>query len=402
MDIESINLYKLITTGSQQDVKNNLLSEIEKIAKYCTETVGEGYFGKVTVPAVGPFLAVKIGDDTIVLPTAIKESRNTDGFVNFEEINGDLIIYSDNSITCEGIILFIISKLWYKSANIHLPFLMAMGMCDYNKLVLTHLVIERYGLDSFTNLDIGKYISDPTRLSNPFKIIKSHMTTIGDVLDYVILNKNDDLKCKLPNDKIIYFPDFIDSLCIFFLHTSYFLWNECKITLGDQHLSNIFVQWINNYSTCGKRSISNIKNIYYELENKKFLMVPSNGIIFKIGDIGCSIMAIQKNIIVVGDLANRDNLDRIKMYKKKCNVYLDAILKILNILPYEVIIKTKIHKIITTDKILSKYYPNIGFLEKDNNSASTEMDVLMNDIYADFIVSKCVDDDENFTNRLKI
>lgn len=402
MSDENINLYKLLTTGSHKEIKDKLLIEISKIAKYCTETVGEGYFGKVTIPSVGPFIGIKVGEDIVVLPTAIKESKhmgNSD--VIFENVDRDLIIYSDNSLTCEAIILFIMSKLWYKSKNIHLPFLIGMGMCEYGKLIVSHLIIEKYGRDSLTELDIGKYISDPTRLSNPYRIIKSYITTVGDLIDYIIMNKNDKLMCTLPNDQIIYFPELIDNLCIFFLHTSYFLWSECKITLGDQHLSNIFIHWLSNYSNCGNRSTEKIKNIYYELKDNTYIKVKANGIIFKIGDIGCSAMAIQKNVIIMGDLANRDNLDRIKMYKKKCNIYLDPILKILSVLPIEVLIKTKIFNIISSNKELSKYYPNIGYLEKDNAVAPTELDILMNNAYSDLIMKEYVDDEENFTIFLK-
>ena len=400
MDGENADLYKLITKGSIDEIKENILQEMAKIGNYCTEILGEGYFGKVIVPTVGPYLSVKIGDNKVVLPVAIKEAKNGGGVVFFEDVDDDLIIYSDSGITCEALVLFIISKLWYKSANIHLPFLMAIGMCDLGKYVVTHLMLERYGLDNYTQLDYNKYITDPTRISTIYKPIDTHMTNVGDILDYVTLNMDDKLMCVLPNKQKIYYPDFVDRICIFFMHTSYFIWNMNKITLGDQHVNNIFVQWINETTVCGKRSTKNIKNIYYELNNKKYLKVPTNGLIFKLGDVGCSVMQIQKNVIIVGDLANNHNLSKVKLYKKKCNVYIDAILKIFQIIPLEVTTKTKIYKIISTDKILSKYFPNMGFDEKNNKNAPTELDVLMRDEYSDLVVSSYVDDDENFVNFL--
>lgn len=392
----SKNLYELLKNGTQDEIRSQLSQEVYRIASYCAENMGEGAFGKVTVPVVGPRMIIQIDEMKITIDVVVKEAKSN-GNTYIDDVNGDLIISSDLSLTSEGLMLFILSKCWMKSGNLHMPFLVGMGSCDsLKKHVVTHNVIERCGLTEQVKIDWNEYEKGTTMYIYGKSLVKwSYLATVGDLFDYMSINIDSEMKCELPNSKKVYFPEIIDNLIIFFLHTSNYLWENFGLVLGDQHPNNIFIHWQNSSSMCGKRSIANIENILYEIENNKYILVKTNGIIFKIGDIGCSIMNIQDNVMIVGDIPfneNSDILHKIKHFKNKKFLCMDAISMIFGSVPYNVIQKTKIFNIVMSNPILNKYMPIFGF--KKTNPTINEIEILKE--YNESIIDKAVDDDKNF------
>ena len=145
-----------------------------------------------------------------------------------------------------------------------------------------------------------------------------------------------------------------------------------------------------------------LSHIFYEIGKDKYIKVKTFGLIFKIGDIGCSVMNIQSNVMIVGDLAKQEKLKDIKVYKKRHNFYVAVLEFALGLFPREIINKTKIFSLLNSNKILSKYIPYIGFTEKLDMNAPTELELLNDVIFDDFISLNTVDDDKNFVIKMKI
>lgn len=397
---KNINIYDILRNGDHKSIKENLLGEIYKMATYCSDIVGEGYFGKVSIPSVGPYISVKIDDMYYTIPVVIKETKNI-GNIYMDEVGKDLIINSNHGITCEAIILYMISKLWYKGANPHLPFMIGMGSCDFNKQnLVTHIILERHGFDNRIEINFSNFVPTPNHL-NWGESKFSRLTTVYELIQYINIHIDQNLKCKLPNNIEVYVPDIIDNFCIFYLHSSYYLWENLGIVLSDQHLNNLYVHWISELSRCGKRSVKNLENIYYDIGNNKFLKTKTHGIIFKIGDVGCSIMNIQKNVIVVGDLAMAEKLEKIKMYKTYHNFYLPTIEFVLNNFSREIKNKTKIIKLLDSNDNLSKYVPYVGMTNEVDKKTITELEVLNDPIFDNMKQINYVDDEENYVIHLK-
>lgn len=401
--MENIKIFELLKNGSVDEIKNNLLEEILKISNYCDTIIGEGYFGKVKISKIGEFFNIKIDGNIKSLKVVVKESKNIGKFSMIDH-NDDLIISSNNGIMAEAIILFMISKLWYDGFNIHLPFLLAMGSCDNtNPEAITRIILEKHGLDNFITMKYLDTIPNPNEinlyLENRYS--QSMLITFYEFAAYLTSNMNmSDLTCELPNIKSVYVPDIIDYMCIFYLHTSYVLWKKLGIILGDQHSANMYVHWLNDNSMCGKKNISNIEYIYYEIGNNKYLKIPTNGIIFKIGDVGNSVMNIQNNVIVVGDLYH-DIWDIFKGYKKYHRFYVKPIEHILDLFPRMIKNKTKINKLFDSNEYIGQYIPYMGFDMKIDSLLPTELDILNDNMYHKFVETKISDSENVFINHLE-
>lgn len=396
---EEINLYNLLTKGSHKDIRDNLLNEVYKIADYCSTIIGEGSFGRVTIPTVGPFVNVQIGDERVILPIVVKETKDK-GDVFIDEVNKTLIINSNNNITCEGLILFVLSKDWYKGLNLHLPFLIGMGSCFSQVNGVSHLVLERCGLmERVILLDENKYTGNLRQIvSNTVRT--SFLSNIGGLIDYLIINSTAELKCILPNDITIFIPELIDNICIFYLHTCYYLWVKYGLTLGDQHIDNIFVHWINQLSRCGKHKINELESIYYEIGKNKFIKINTNKMIFKIGDIGISAMNIQNDVMICGNLPNVKNIQKVLNFKEKMPSYWDFILNLISACPVNFINDTIISKIIEKHNIYNKYVMLIGLKKEFEKNFPNELDILNDELYNGLKVDLSVSNNKNFTINL--
>ena len=392
------NLYDLLKNGTRDEIKNILPKMVYNIGVYCSTYFGQGSFGTVSAPAFGPIVPVKIGEETIYLAIVVKESKVNTGIMYFNEYLDNLILSSDLNLTTEGIMLYILSKCWYDGTSLHMPVLVGTGACDLQRTgIITHLIIEKCGLDTPIELTYTNRLVEPT--ANIFNLMftkMSYVSTVQDLCDYINLNYDDDYNCVLPNKNKIHYPDIIDNLTIFYLHTSAFLWNKFGMVLSDQHPGNIFVHWLNEYSRCGKKNISEIEYICYNIGNNKYLKVPTCGFIYKIGDIGCCIMNIQKNVTIIGNSVDNDAaylFERINMYKTNWSFYMEMISTLFGKLPYCIIIKTKIYKIIMNNNKLNKFVPGIGF--DKNLDIPTELELLNSKEFESMIINKPIDTNEN-------
>lgn len=396
----NINLYNLLMTGSIEDIKKNLLTEIYNVGYYCSRTVGEGYFSKVYDP-IGS--VTNIGDNKF-MKTVVKEAKNVNGKIYYDDIEDYLIISCDHAMTVEAIMLFILSKSWYKGQNIHLPFMAGFGCCNTNDpRIVTNIILEQYGLSK--NIDTidshDKYISQPNIHLTHTQLIKPYLVTINDLFEYLCVYHDEKYMCKLPNGEIVYVPEIFDNFVIFYLHTSYFVWINFKMILGDQHLNNMYVQWLYKNSICGKVDISEIEHIYYEIDKNKYIKTNTHKINFKIGDIGQSIMNVQPKVILVGDLSYNDILNRIIEIKDKYKTYYDILHNIFGSVPFGIIKETKYFKYLNSDNILmSSYVPFVGFSREIYDKVPSQIDILNSDIWEH--VEKKENGSKNFVNYLHV
>lgn len=392
---DNIKLYNLLTKGKHDDIEKNILNEIYKVATYCTQIIGEGAFGRVSVPSVGPFLAVRIGEEIVVLPLVVKESKHN-GFIYVDKLEKHLIISSSDDLTCEALMLFILSKDWYKGYNLHLPFLLGMGACKSNIKGITHIMLEKCGLDQkIVWIDHFKFVGNPITLEYPQNRTSS-LSTIGQLIDYINVNIGQDLMCKLPNNSVIHVPDFLDSMFIFYLHTSNYLWEKYKMTLGDQHVDNLFVHWINKTSRCGKIKLDNLQTITYDIGNNKFLRIDTHGILFKIGDVGICTMCVQDDVIIVGNLTNGERLKEVLNYKTKKYCFWEYILNMYSFCPC-LVAETIMAKILKKYNIGTKCVERLGIKMEFLNDIPSENDILNDELYDKFKVTKPNENETNFT-----
>lgn len=397
-NISSID--KLLFNGTQKEIQDNLITEIYTIAKYCSTLIGEGYYGRVVLSAIGPEMSIKIDNITVTVPVVVKEAKYTGKF-SMDKIGPDLIISCLEGLVCEAIMLFILSKSWYKEHNVHMPLLVGIGSCDDKTIGVSHIVLEKYGLNDRINIKQTQFFGSPSSLVfDEQQALMSYVTNVGGLIDYISFNQQN-MMCTLPNNETVYLPDFIDTMCIFYLHTSHFLWEKYRMVLGDQSTNNVFIHWINKNSRCGKKKLNKLKYINYEInKTKSYIQVKTNGIIYKIGDIGISVMSPQKNVMIVGNLSNADNINIVKKYKIKCHCHWDFIFDVLRYIPTNVIDMTIIYKIIQKYNISEKYIPFVGTHERFINLMPSELDILNDELYKKFKVGTIKTDNENFTNKL--
>ena len=165
MNIEKFNnIYDLMKNGTFEEIKDILPKMIANIGTYCSTYFGEGSFGIVSMPAFGPVVQVKVGDENIHLSIVVKEEKSHVGNIHIDEYNDNLILSCDLNLTTEGIMLYILSKYWYDGINIHMPALVGVGACDKNrKGTMTHLIIEKCGLDKQIELSCKDRRLEPVK-----------------------------------------------------------------------------------------------------------------------------------------------------------------------------------------------------------------------------------------------
>lgn len=391
--MEENNLYNLLTKGTHDEIKEYLMFELLNIGKYCTKILGKGYFGTVYESPIGKTAPILIDNKKYDIDVVTKITNHTNGFVKFYEVDKTLIIYGSNTITCETIMLFMISRLWYQGLNLHLPFMVGFNMCDSD--VVKSIILEKYGITDTILLAADDYHIMPYKYLNSTDKYSSRLSTAQNLFDYLLLNINDDLNCKLFNDEIVNLPSIIDNFCIFYLHTSAFLWETLKMTLNDQHTNNIFIQWLKPEHICGKKNIGNIKYIYYQINKDKFIKTNVNTFIFKIGDIGCNFIVLPNDTMIVGDLPLPDKLDGMLLYKTKIYTYMDALCGLFMNIPAYILNKTKIFQYLLGNKELSKFIPFLGYKKECHDILPSELQ-LLELVYSDKITKKPESNNDNF------
>lgn len=395
---DKIKLFDLIMNGTHEQIRMNLLNELSNISKYCTKLIGTGFFGDVFSYAVGKSVKIKINNAIHEIPVVVKYTKFPGKF-NMISYEDHLIISSQDGFICEAIVLFILSKLWYKSLNLHVPFL--IGICmDQNNLTVKMLVLEKCGLDKPIKLKTNFFTRDLLNLGMENKNVLSIVETVKKLLEYIEIYVDLDMKCVLPNNKTVYVPSIIDEICIFFIHTFSYLYDKFNLLLGDQHVANVFIHWINDKSICGTKKLNKLKYINYNIGNNKYITIKTNGMIYKIGDIGVSMINVQKDVVIVTYLSNNNQqaYDEILKYNKNNHHYWIFIFDLLYHTPLEIIEKTIIYKIIKKYNISLKYANLLGIKSEDFiDDFPLEFDILNDELYSDMITTNVKDDEYNFT-----
>lgn len=344
MSIKYNQLYDMLYKNNMNKITDDIVQFIESYVYYCETVLGEGYFGKTYVQNFGPFMAVQVSDKRVVLPVIIKENKHDDGIFDIIKKDGKTFIYSMKDLSCEAILLLLVSKLWYDSITPHTPFMLAMERCTHNKnFQISKLITERHGL--YNPIIYDNTLVHGLKMTHDVAKIESYMATLKDLLKWCDVKYDQNLNVELPNGITVYYPDFVDQLVIAYLHTDYIIWNKLKILITDQHAANIFIHWISESSHIGAKQIDKLQWIYYQIDKDRYIKLSVPGCLLKIGDIGTSICTPQRGVYVFGDI---NEINRLDTYQHDSKLYsYDAMLLNLRIgLTTEIFNKTRISKIL--------------------------------------------------------
>lgn len=378
------HIYNIIYKGKIDEIEQNVLGFLDKYATYCDQVLGEGYFGKVYISNFGQSVTIATKNMLIPLPAVIKQAKNVESFV-IKKIDDKLYIYSQNGITTEALILFLISKLWYDSLNPHTPFILGIEKCTQIPNTLSKIVIERQGW--FDKMSIPNMLYRPMMLHRTS--IDTFFATLYDLYYYCITTMQKNMHVKLVNGIDVYLPDLLDNLFISYMHTSYIIRNKLGIILNDQHQHNIFIHWISKNSYIGEKSMKDVEYIYYEIDKNKYIKINTYGLLLKLGDLGTSIVIPNKNVYIIGDIIDVNDLKNVEIYNDLMT-YDDMFLNMKINLPQNVLEKTKIYKLFTQTP-----FNDISIYGRHDKIIPNELNVLNTDIYKDMLVSKIDEKDEN-------
>jgi len=379
-----INLYDLLTKCTHKEIEEKLDDEVWKIGSFCDKYVGSGYFSHVVIPTVGSYMDITIGENIFkisVVNKHLKEDKS--GTMTYHNHNDNLIIGSNFSLTCEAIMLYFISKHWYRGLNLHLPFMVGFGCCDpLKKSLVTNIILHKNGLSKEIELHYDKFVQDTLDVFE-YRNKYDYLATLEKFSDYLMINEKK-LSCVLPNGKEIYIPDIIDQCIIFYLHTSHYVWEYFNLTLIDQHLNNIFIHWLDEFSICGKEKLENKKYIFYKI-GTKYIKVPMHGFIFKLGDIGTCVMTPQKNVFIVGYLTAVNDVvfDNIITLNEKHKFYYKFFGRFIGTFPTSIVEKTRSYKLF--NKYFNELY-HLGFTKDHETQVPNELDLLNDSLFDDLKV----------------
>ena len=266
-----MDIVKFIQKSSLTKIKRSLPDVLQKISSHCDEIIGKGYMGEVKVSGVGSTIKIKIKNKIIEMPVVIKKSNFT-GETHIDLIKGKLYISSTNDLTAEAIILYFISKLWYRKITPHILFMLGFGKCnpDNPQTYVDQIITEKQGLDHKIEIDNSGFVFLHAINFVP-PVVETYMVTLWDLFRYMITYQDKHNMVMLPNKQKGNVIEILDGILISFLHTAYVLWNEYKLTLTDQHLNNIFIHWLNKDSYLGDENISQIKirhKLYLVFDNR--------------------------------------------------------------------------------------------------------------------------------------
>lgn len=314
-----MDITKLLKSEDLFYIKNTLPKLLLDMSNYCDKILGKGLNGEVTTRTFGETINVIIKDKTIALPVVLKKSLHSGKF-NIDIVNDILYLSCDKNLTCEAIMLYYISKLWFSGASPHLPFMVAFSICGDNLQIIT----EKHGLNKEILLECDIYTQIPDLDYEYKENYKSNLATLQDLFIYVNNNANGDL-IVLPNGITCNVVKLFDYITISLLHTYDLLYNKYKISLGDMHSGNIFIHWLNKNSYCGNTYIGDATHIVYY--NTKYIRIETYGFVVKVGDIGNSVMNPHKNVFIVGQ--SQDVNKAIDLLKKCYSKYNPAYYQII-------------------------------------------------------------------------
>ena len=388
------DIVDFINNSNNDDIINNLITII-KNDKYCEKVLGEGISGKAVVPSVNKKMKVYVNNDKkIKLPIIVKYEKVKND-LEFNIIDNKLYISTKDSLLTEIIILSYTNQLWYNKKSLHIPFMLGYSLCEKNLLIT-----ERHGLKNNLELDQSKYFQESALWNdrkNEYHIVKTNV--LSNLMKYIYHNIDKDYNIILPNDVKCNVIEFIDYLCISYLHTQLLFINN-NISVTDTHLNNIFIHYLNKRSYISDQYIGDIEYIIYKY-NDKMIKIKTFGILLKIGDLGTSIIQPKEDIIIVGQGYNiKDNYKIIDIMKRQNQVVLLFLYIMKNELTYDIFSKAIISKLfnihpynkihylrytqpndllndfLSIEEILDLYYEKykINKLDNDNNNTFIQYD----------------------------
>lgn len=291
-----LSIVRLITHGTFDTILEMLPTALDN-TQYCDQLLGSGVVGKVISIGVGNSFTLRLNKRLVQIPVVVKlDTIQNDGFFQMEIINDTLYIYAYNNATTEIIILSYLNLMWLKELTPHLPLMVGFSICNQVRRIIT----EQQGLTAPIEIPQNYFISDGLQIITPnyAPIVSTRLVTLGDLFQWIAYQGKGNV-VTLPNSLTVDIAQLWDYLLISYIHTIMLL---PKIVLLDMHLENIFIHWINKFSYCGYRSLAKLTDIFYQINNQKYLKISTYGILLKLGDIGSCIYRPRSSVIVVGQL----------------------------------------------------------------------------------------------------
>lgn len=391
-----MNIVNFIESSDKADIKKKLPQVIGINTTYCYKLIGKGGIGKVYIHNIGPTVKISFNDTSIVVPVVVKKAIGQGKF-KIKNIKDVLYIYSHKDLTCEAIIMQYATRLWYKKVTPHVPLIVGYSKCEDFKTLVDTIITEKQGLDYTVTLQIDGFLRKPLFHDKPYnQPYSTTLATLEDLLYYIDVKKNDD-QILLPNHQVCDIVRLVDYFTISFLHTSLVLYNEYKMVMNDMHAGNFFVHWLNDSSYLGDQNISEIKEIYYKVDDDMF-GIETFGMIMKLGDIGSCMLNPKKDVWILGQGINLKKTWPLVDYHKNPGITIfNTFTSITKLLPIYLAKKTVIWEI-----LLSSPYDEIvlGNPISDNivERLLTPKDLLLNF----FSKYKAKDNKKNSKNVLVI
>lgn len=367
-----MNVSNIIEKFNPKTFQNDLEGIIIEQLKYVTSILGEGAFGIVYSQDIGQIARYQVKNENIFLKVAIKKIKSIgktsflyydknsiaegiESFISKNNMNdfkkvkySNFFVYSsDKHPNGEFIILSLLSKLWYNGENPHVNFMIAPLSIDDNYL-MDGFLIERCGLSNSITFDVKNI---PFGM-NSFKNIHTRLENVSELLVYSFSVCDNSFNVKDDIIGVFNLVDLIDELLLSYLFSYQHIEQKSNVTLIDLHSNNLMIKFIDEFAYVGANKLENYDSISYELNGEKYY-VKMDKFLLKFGDVGLSI-AKKNNFIVIGDTI--ENMEFRKIYADRMSYYIEFLLNLKDLLPYNLFKKT------ICEKIISEHFGNFALL----------------------------------------
>ncbi len=298
------SILNFIKKSRIEKIKDGLLDVI-KYNEFCPKILGSGSFGSVYIPSDINTINTQIYENLIEIPVVIKKAHDNDN-INIKKdgltIKDNILFIKtlDGNLFTELLILLKIREIYNKT--IHLPLIVGYGTCN-NSNNVDKIITMRYGLKK------------PIKIDLPNKITENNLTTLRELFEYIYYKKNIDGSVKLPNGLICNnISELFDNIVISYLTTHIFL---CKNNIypNDMHYENIFIHWLNENSYYKDKSIKDLKEVIYKINNK-YYKIKTFGFLIILGDTGCFSTKLKNNVIIPSCYIYENYYKQIKVFFK--------------------------------------------------------------------------------------
>lgn len=239
----------------------------------CDRYVGSGYFSEVMKPG----FPQKIRGHTVAVKMEKRESSG-----KFFEIlqEPEYVLIRGQSMMIDVIFLTLFRSLAKRTPHL-------LQMLEYSKCEgFYKLFLEYCGLHEPMELPLGRKYQHLNNIHSTLEQVSLYLNNLQDILYYpqVMTMMNLDLTL------------LVDSVTVAFLHTTWLLWSRLGITLFDQYPRNLMLKWDRKAP----------KKVYYQIDKETCLMVPTQGIIVKLGDV--SLAVYNGDQVVVHGATHREDI----------------------------------------------------------------------------------------------